>query len=77
MWRTVLIYGAILAAGAFALQWLQFQLLVRTHPLEIYLAIFALAFMALGRVGRACGCGAALPRKPFEVNTQAQRQPRG
>ena len=32
MWRTVLIYGAVLAAGAFGLQWLQFRLLVRTHP---------------------------------------------
>ena len=62
MWRTVLIYGAILAAGAFALQWLQFQLLVRTHPLEIYLAIFALLFMALGAWLR-CTAPATRPRK--------------
>jgi len=25
MWRTVLIYGAVLAAGAFGLQWLEFR----------------------------------------------------
>jgi len=48
MWRTVLIYGALLAAGAFGLQWLQYHLLVRAHPAEIYYALFALACMALG-----------------------------
>jgi DNA-binding NarL/FixJ family response regulator len=72
MWRTVLIYGAILAAGAFALQWLEFQMLVRTHPLEIYLAILALAFMGLG-----AWVALRLRRPPvaekFEINTQAQQ----
>ena len=48
MWRTVLIYGGLLAAGALGLQWLEFQLLVRTHPAEIYIALFALGCMALG-----------------------------
>jgi ATP/maltotriose-dependent transcriptional regulator MalT len=48
MWRTVLIYGAILAAGAVGLQWLQYQMMVRTHPAEIYMALLALAGMALG-----------------------------
>jgi DNA-binding NarL/FixJ family response regulator len=47
-WRTVLIYGALLALGAVALQWLQYQMLVRTHPAEVYLALFALACMGLG-----------------------------
>ena len=48
MWRTVLIYGALLAVGAIGLQWLQYQFLVRTHPAEIYVALAAIAFMALG-----------------------------
>jgi DNA-binding NarL/FixJ family response regulator len=48
MWRTVLIYGALLALGAVALQWLQYQMLVRTHPAEVYLALFALGCMGLG-----------------------------
>ncbi len=48
MWRTVLIYGALLAAGTLGLQWLEFQLLVRTHPAEIYIGLFALGCMALG-----------------------------
>jgi DNA-binding CsgD family transcriptional regulator len=72
MWRTVLIYGAILAAGVFALQWLEFRMLVHTHPLEVYLAIFAIAFMALG-----AWVALRLRRPPapeeFEVNTQAQQ----
>jgi DNA-binding NarL/FixJ family response regulator len=72
MWRTVLIYGAILAAGALALEWLQFRLLVHTHPVKVYLAIFALAFMGLG-----AWLALRLRRPPapdkFEINTQAQR----
>jgi hypothetical protein len=48
MVRTILIYGAILAVGAFVLQWLQFGLLARTHPTEIYVGLIALAFMGLG-----------------------------
>jgi len=48
MWRTVLIYGSLLALGAIGLQWLQYQMLVRTHPAEIYIALMAIAFMALG-----------------------------
>jgi DNA-binding NarL/FixJ family response regulator len=48
MWRTLLIYGALLAVGALGLQWLQYQMLVRAHPAEIYVALFALACMALG-----------------------------
>ena len=72
MWRTVLLYGAVLAAGAFALQWLEFRMLVHSHPLEVYLAILALAFMALG-----AWVALRLRRPPapekFEVNTQAQQ----
>jgi DNA-binding NarL/FixJ family response regulator len=71
MWRTILVYGSILAAGAFVLQWLQFGLLARTHPVELYVALIALAFMGLG-----VWAGARLFRKPvpaqtFEVNTRA------
>ena len=48
MGRTVLYYGVLLALGATGLQWLQYQMLVRTHPGEVYLALFALGGMALG-----------------------------
>jgi DNA-binding NarL/FixJ family response regulator len=71
MVRTILIYGVILAAGAFVLQWLQFGLLARTHPTELYVGLIALAFMGLG-----VWAGARLFRKPmpaqtFETNTKA------
>jgi DNA-binding NarL/FixJ family response regulator len=71
MWRTILVYGLILAAGAFVLQWLQFGLIARTHPVELYVSLIALAFMGLG-----VWAGAKLFRKPapaeaFETNTKA------
>lgn len=71
MLRTTLIYGAILAAGAFGLQWLEYQLVVRTHATETYLVLVALAFMALG-----LWAGARLfrrpPPSPFEPNTRVR-----
>ena len=71
MWRTVLIYGAVLAAGALGLQWLQFHLFVHTHPIEVYLGIFAVAFMALG-AWLALRLRRRPDPKPFEFNRQAQ-----
>ena len=71
MLRTILIYGAILAAGSVGLQWLQYRFLVRTYPVEAYVALIALAFMGLG-----VWVGARLfrraPEAPFEVNTQVR-----
>ena len=48
MWRTILIFGGILAVAAFGLQWLEYQLLARTHPGELYIILLALGFMGLG-----------------------------
>lgn len=48
MLRTILIYGTLLAAGAFGLEWLQYRFLVRTHSTEVYVALIALAFLGLG-----------------------------
>jgi DNA-binding CsgD family transcriptional regulator len=71
MLRTILIYGAILAAGTLALEWLEFRLLVRMHAVEAYVALVAAAFMGLG-----VWLGAKLfqrgPTAPFAPNTQAQ-----
>ena len=71
MIRTILVYGVILAVGAFVLQWLQFGLLARTHPTELYVGLIALAFMGFG-----VWVGAKLFRRPaaapaFETNTKA------
>lgn len=70
MWRTILIYGVVLAIGAVGLQWLEYRLLVRTHPFEVYLALFALACMGLG-AWVAVKLLHRPPPKPFEINAQA------
>jgi DNA-binding NarL/FixJ family response regulator len=70
MRRTVLLYALALAAGAFALQWLQYNYLVRAFSTEIYIALIALAFAALG-----VWAGMRLARRPpaatFEKNAAA------
>ena len=48
MWRTILIYGAVLAVAVLALKLVEFQLLARTHPGELYIGLIAAGFMALG-----------------------------
>ena len=48
MLRTALIYGALLAVGAVALQWLQFQAWTRGHISQAYIALIAAAFLGLG-----------------------------
>lgn len=59
MLRTIALYGLALALGAVVLQWLQYRMLVRAHPGEIYFALFATAFLALG-----VWVGARLFRRP-------------
>jgi DNA-binding CsgD family transcriptional regulator len=70
MLRTILIYGVLLAAGAAALQWLEYRFLVATHSTEIYVVLVALAFLGLG-----VWAGARLfnraPATTFEQNTRA------
>lgn len=51
----------LLAGGTFALQWLDYQRLVRTNPGEIYIALIAGAFLALGVV---VGIRLAAPAPP-------------
>jgi len=48
MLKTVLIYGFALAAGAAALQWLEYQIWARTHAGAVYIALVAVAFLGLG-----------------------------
>jgi DNA-binding CsgD family transcriptional regulator len=61
----------LLAAGAFGLQWLEFQFVVRTHATETYLVLIALAFMGLG-----IWVGVRLfrrpPAAPFEPNLKVR-----
>jgi DNA-binding CsgD family transcriptional regulator len=48
MWRRVVGYGALLATGTLALQWLDYQRLAWMHSGEIYLFLVAAAFLVLG-----------------------------
>lgn len=48
MWKQVLLYGVLLAAGASALEWLDYQRLVHTYSTDLYIGLIALAFLALG-----------------------------
>lgn len=48
MWKQVLIYGLLLAAGTLGLQWLDYQRLARVYSTEVYTSILAAAFLALG-----------------------------
>ena len=48
MWKRAAVYGSALAAGTFALQWLDYQRLARAHPGEVYVFLVAVAFLALG-----------------------------
>ena len=48
MLKTVLVYGFAFAAGALALQWLEYQIWARAHAGTIYVALIAVAFLGLG-----------------------------
>jgi DNA-binding CsgD family transcriptional regulator len=70
--RTVLIYGLALAAGIGVLQWMEFQFIARTHPVEIYIVLLAIGFMGLGVwVGAKLFRRAPAPAT-FETNKRAQ-----
>jgi two-component system, NarL family, response regulator LiaR len=48
MVRTVILWALVLAAGAFALQWLEYQYAVRALATEAYVAVIGVAFAAGG-----------------------------
>lgn len=70
MWRRVFAYGALLAAGTVALQWLDYQRLARMHSGEVYLFLVAAAFLVLGIVLGVRVFAAPAPA-PFDGNPKA------
>ncbi|HSX60631.1 MAG TPA: response regulator transcription factor [Tahibacter sp.] len=71
LWKPILGYGALLAAGATALQWLDYQRLARLHSGDVVLVVVATAFLALGIVlGVRVFARPAPP--PFDGNPKAQ-----
>ena len=68
--KILLLYGLLLAAAAFALEWLQYQYFSKTYSVEIYVILIALAFASLGIwVGHRLT--AQKPHRPFEQNKAA------
>ena len=72
MWKRVIVYGALLAAGTLALQWLDYQRLIRAHPGDFYVFLIAAAFLALGVYIGARVLGAR--PVPFDGNPRAQAE---
>jgi len=72
MLKTILIYGLALAAGAVALQWLEYQMWARTRTGEVYFVLVSVAFLGLGVWVGARLFGNRTPATPFEPNTRAQ-----
>ena len=70
MWKRIAAYGAALAAGALALQWLDYDRLARSRPGDIYTALIAAAFLALG-VFLGSRVFAAPKPAPFDGNPKA------
>lgn len=71
MWKRVVGYGALLAAGTLALQWLDYQRLVRMHAGDVYLFLVAAAFLVLGIVLGVRVFAAPAPAA-FDGNPKAQ-----
>jgi DNA-binding CsgD family transcriptional regulator len=47
-WRLVVFYGFALAAGALALDWINYQRLARGRTADVYLLLVAAGFLGLG-----------------------------
>lgn len=72
MGKAVLGYGALLALGTLALQWLDYQRIARAHAGEFYIFLIALGFLALGVYIGARVIGARPRPTPFDGNPKAQ-----
>jgi DNA-binding CsgD family transcriptional regulator len=71
MWKRAAFYGALLAAGTLALQWLDYLRLARAHSGDIYIFLIAVGFLALGVFVGARVLGAPRPAA-FDGNPKAQ-----
>jgi DNA-binding CsgD family transcriptional regulator len=71
IWKQVAGYGALLAAGTLALQWLDYQRMARVHSGDIYLFLVAAAFLVLG-IYLGMRVLAAPPPVAFDGNPKAQ-----
>ncbi len=71
-WRPVVLYGALLAAGTVALQWIDYQRLARAHSGELYTFLIAAGFLAAGvYIGARVLAGPPPPRSDGNAKAQA------
>lgn len=71
--RPFLLYGALLAAGAFALTWLDYLRFARTFPGEFLIFLLAAGFLGLG-IWTGARIFAGKPETTaFDGNPEAQR----
>jgi two-component system, NarL family, response regulator LiaR len=71
MTRTIILWAAVLAVGAFALQWLEYQYVVHVFSREIYIGIIGTA-CAAGGVWAGWKLTTRSAPAPFAFNTAAQ-----
>ncbi len=71
-WRGIVLYGALLAAGTLALEWLDYQRAVRAHPGDVYVFLIAAAFLALGLYIGSRVIGRVPVHTGFDGNPQAR-----
>ena len=75
MWRTTLLYGAVLAALVFILKMIEYQFLVRDLSMEFYIGFVALMFTVIGVwTGVRLTQRKSLPAIPFEADEQYLRK---
>jgi len=72
MWRTIILYAVALALAAAALDWLEYRYMTRLFSTEIYIALIAAGFAALG-VWAGRKLTPAPAAGPFERNDAAIR----
>ena len=72
MWRTIILYALALAVAAAALDWLEYRYMARLFSTEIYIALIAAGFAALG-VWAGRKLTPAPAASPFERNHAAIR----
>ena len=70
-WKPVAFYGALLAVGAFTLQWIDYQQIALAHPGQVYTFAIAAGFLALGIYIGARVIGRSRP-PAFDGNAKAQ-----
>ena len=71
--RTILLYAGAIGLAAIGLHWLEYRYLARSVPFEIYVALIALAFAALGTWVGVRLTPRRAPSGPFVRNDAAAR----